>query len=175
MWKQRWGSGEEKCLDIKDEEDLHSEEEEEDVMDIEIKEEVRMGIQCNVLWNKGWNRLGDLYVCVSVIRHILTVFRNVIYLCLIHMYSLCKTAVLGMKCVTGIFLLGEGGVGVGNPNNKVGLQVTCCVYSVWLAVLLHCCNGLNTVMDWKVHREKLELNDTQKLLLYRDCDLMDKT
>ena len=61
MWKQRRGSGEEKCLDIKDEEDLHSEEEEEDVMDIEIKEEVRMGIQCNVLWNKGWNRLGDLY------------------------------------------------------------------------------------------------------------------
>jgi hypothetical protein len=25
-----------------------------------------------------------------------------------------------------------------------------------------------------VRREKLELNDTQKLLLYRDCDLMDE-
>jgi hypothetical protein len=52
-------SEEEKFIDIKDEEGLHSEEkvvkdmhiqEEED---IEIKEEVRMRIQCNFLRNKG--------------------------------------------------------------------------------------------------------------------------
>jgi hypothetical protein len=41
------GSGEENCVDIKDEEDLHSEEEEDDSMDLEIKKEVRMRIQCN--------------------------------------------------------------------------------------------------------------------------------
>jgi len=40
------GSGEEKCIDVKDQEDLNNEEEEED---IEIKEEVRMRIQCNIL------------------------------------------------------------------------------------------------------------------------------
>jgi hypothetical protein len=43
------GSGEEKCIDMKDEEDVHGEEEEEIYMDIEIKKEVRMRIQCNVL------------------------------------------------------------------------------------------------------------------------------
>jgi hypothetical protein len=32
----------------------------------------------------------DLSVCMSVIRPISTVFRNVVYLWLIHMYSLCK-------------------------------------------------------------------------------------
>ena len=42
-------SGEEKCMDIKEEEGLHSEEEEED---IEIKEEVRMRIRCKILRNK---------------------------------------------------------------------------------------------------------------------------
>jgi hypothetical protein len=47
------GSGEEKCIDINDEEDLHSEEEEEVDMDMEIKKEVRMRIQCNILLNKG--------------------------------------------------------------------------------------------------------------------------
>jgi hypothetical protein len=41
------GSGEEKCIDIKDEEDLHSEEE--DYMDTEINKEVRMRIQYKVL------------------------------------------------------------------------------------------------------------------------------
>jgi hypothetical protein len=50
---------------------------------IEIKEEVRMRIQYNILWNKGWNTLGDLYVCMYVIRHISAVFRNVSYLWLI--------------------------------------------------------------------------------------------
>jgi hypothetical protein len=40
------GSGEEKCIDIKDQEGLNNEEEEED---IEIKEEVRMRRQCNIL------------------------------------------------------------------------------------------------------------------------------
>ena len=49
------GNGEEKCIDIKGEEGLHSEEEEEKDMDIKeeediaIKEEVRMRIYCNVL------------------------------------------------------------------------------------------------------------------------------
>jgi hypothetical protein len=50
---------------------------------IEIKEEVRMRIQCSILWSKGWNRLGDFYVCMSVIRPISTVFKNVSYLWLI--------------------------------------------------------------------------------------------
>jgi hypothetical protein len=49
------GSGEENCFDIKDEDGLHSEEEEEENVDIKeeedivIKEEVRMRIQCNIL------------------------------------------------------------------------------------------------------------------------------
>ena len=30
----------------------------------------------------------------------------------------------------------------------------------WLSVSLRYCNGLSAVMDWKVHLEKLELNDT---------------
>jgi hypothetical protein len=30
----------------------------------------------------------------------------------------------------------------------------------WLSVLLRYCNGLNAVIDWKVHIEKLELKDT---------------
>jgi len=80
------GSREEKCIDVKDQEDFNNEEEEENIV---IKEEVRMRIQCNILWNKGWNRLVDLYVCMSVIRHISTVFRNVGYLWLMDMYSLC--------------------------------------------------------------------------------------
>jgi len=42
------GSGEEKCIDIKDQEDLNNEEEEEEE-DIEVKEEVRMRIHCNIL------------------------------------------------------------------------------------------------------------------------------
>jgi len=32
--------------------------------------------------------------------------------------------------------------------------------SGWLVVSLHYCNGLNAVMECKVHIEKLELNDT---------------
>jgi hypothetical protein len=43
------GSGEEKCTDTKGEEDVHCEEEEEIYMDIDIKKEVRMRIQCNIL------------------------------------------------------------------------------------------------------------------------------
>ena len=51
------GSEEEKCIDIKDEEGLHSEEEEEEKEDmdiqgeesIEIKDEVRMRIQFNIM------------------------------------------------------------------------------------------------------------------------------
>jgi hypothetical protein len=43
------GSGEEKCIDIKGEEDFHSKEEEDNDMDREIKKEVGMRIQCNVL------------------------------------------------------------------------------------------------------------------------------
>jgi hypothetical protein len=48
------------------------------------------------------------------------------------------------------------------------------IVSGWLVVSLHYCKGLNGVMDWKVHIEELELNDTQELLLYCDCDLMDE-
>ena len=80
------GSREEKCIDVKDQEDFNNEEEEENIV---IKEEVRMRIQCNILWNKVWNRLDDLYVCMSVIRPISTVFRNVGYLWLKDVYSLC--------------------------------------------------------------------------------------
>jgi hypothetical protein len=49
------GSEKGKCIDIKDEKDVHSEEAEEEDMDIQeeediaIKEEVRMRIQCNIL------------------------------------------------------------------------------------------------------------------------------
>ena len=32
--------------------------------------------------------------------------------------------------------------------------------SGWLSVSLSYYNGLSAVMDWKVHLEKLELNDT---------------
>ena len=58
---------------------------------------------------------------MSVIRHISTVFRNVSYLWLIDIYSLCKELQCWeWKCVTGIFFLREGG---DSNNNKVGLQV----------------------------------------------------
>jgi len=40
------GSREEKCIDVKDQEDFNNEEEEENIV---IKEEVRMRIQCNIL------------------------------------------------------------------------------------------------------------------------------
>jgi hypothetical protein len=30
--------------------------------DVEIKEEVRVWIDCNILWSKGRNNLGDVYV-----------------------------------------------------------------------------------------------------------------
>jgi hypothetical protein len=50
------GSGEGKCIGIKDKDGLHSEEEDEEDMEIqeeeedkEIKEEARMRIQCNIL------------------------------------------------------------------------------------------------------------------------------
>jgi hypothetical protein len=33
------------------------------------------------------------------------------------------------------------------------------VASGWLAVLLRYFNGLNVLMDWNVHIEKVELND----------------
>jgi hypothetical protein len=103
-----------KCIDIKDKEGLHSEEEEEEEEDmdiqeeedIKIKEEVRMRIQCNILWNEVRNSLGYLYVCMSVIRAISAVFRSVSYVCLIRMYSLCKDLQCWeWKCVTGIFCL----------------------------------------------------------------------
>jgi len=46
---------------------------------------------------------------MSVIRHILAVFRNVSYLWLIDIYSLCKELQCWeWKCVTGIFFEGGG-------------------------------------------------------------------
>jgi hypothetical protein len=62
------GSGEGKCIDMKEEQGLHSEEEEKEDMDIqeeedvEIKEEVRVRIECNILCSKGRSNLGDVYV-----------------------------------------------------------------------------------------------------------------
>jgi hypothetical protein len=44
----------------------------------------------------------------------------------------------------------------------------------WVSVSLRYCKSLNSVMVLNVHIVKLELNDTQKLLLYNDCDLMDE-
>ena len=43
------GSEEEKCIYIKEEVGLHSEEEEEEEEDIETQEEVRMRIHCSIL------------------------------------------------------------------------------------------------------------------------------
>ena len=55
-----------------------------------------------------------------VIRPISTVFINVNYFWLIHMYILCKEVQCWeWKCITGNFL----GVGSGNSNNKFDLQV----------------------------------------------------
>ena len=69
---------------------------------------------------KAEKEIGDLYICMFVIRPISTVFRNVSYLWLIHMYSLCKELQCWeWKCVTGFFFLR----GVGNSNKIVGLQV----------------------------------------------------
>ena len=45
--------------------------------------------------------------------------------------------------------------------------------SVCLSVSLHYSNGLNVVLDLKMHIEKLELNDT-KVIFYRDCGLTDE-
>jgi len=102
------GSEEGKCRDIKDDEGIRREEEEEENMDIqeediEIKEEVRMRIYCNVL-EKNLNRLGELYVCMSVFKSSSTVFRNVSYLWFLHLYGLCnELQCWEWKCVTGNF------------------------------------------------------------------------
>jgi hypothetical protein len=54
------GSGEGKCIGVIDEDGLHSEQKEEEDMEIQeeekdrqIKEEVRMRVQCNMLGNEG--------------------------------------------------------------------------------------------------------------------------
>ena len=53
------------------------------------------------------------------IRLISTIFRNVSYVWLIHMYSLCKEVLCWeRKCVTGMFVFW-----VVESNNKVGLQI----------------------------------------------------
>ena len=50
----------------------------------------------------------------------------------------------------------------------------CMLASGWLAVTLRSGNGLIIIIGWNGHVEKLELNDTKKLHLYRDCDLIDE-
>jgi hypothetical protein len=86
------GSEEEECRGIKDEEGMYSEEEDE-VEDVDTKGEVSLEgtIQCfrkQMLYQI--KLFIYLYVSMSLIRHIATVFRNVSCVWFIHIYSHCK-------------------------------------------------------------------------------------
>ena len=57
----------------------------------------------------------------------------------------------------GKFLIDWGGKNIFDTKITISGSV---LTAGWLAVLLHYNNGLNAVMDWKMHIEKLEMKDT---------------
>jgi hypothetical protein len=94
------------------------------------------------------------------IIHILgLITANFLLICLIVMAGLAIfQARMWVVIVTCKLLID---LGVRNFSNTTVTWPGNMLVSGWLSVLLHYRNRLNVVMDWKVHIEKLELNDTQ--------------